>query len=277
MCACLPVQERNGWIEKDPETAMQAALWEQRGATVIWVGVDGQLAGIIAAQDRLRDKATNAISGIKAKNIRPVIVTGDNAGAAKIAARNLGIASADVHAGLSPEDKLRILKEYKHPQPEKSTQDLEKGGLLAKEETLKSFVTGMVGDGINDGPALAISDVGIAMGVAGTAVAMETADVALLTNDLTQLVNVIDLARVCVQKIRQNIAFSVASKIVVISLSIAGLTGLLVAVLFDIGTAMVVVLNGMSLLRKERANNHCANKERKKDRQRVGRAKKGRR
>jgi hypothetical protein len=101
---------------------------------------------------------------------------------------------------------------------------------------------------VNDAPALGAADVGIAMGVAGSAAAMETADVALLTNDLTKIAETIAIGRLCLKKIRENIAFSLIAKGAVLALSLAGITGLWEAVAADVGMAMVVILNGMTVL-----------------------------
>lgn len=148
---------------------------------------------------------------------------------------NLGfcqIGDIDIHAQLLPEDKVRIVR------------DLKENG-----------VTAMVGDGINDAPALAAADVGIAMGVAGSGVAMETADVALMTNDLRKLGAAIRLGRSCRFKIGQNVTLSFVTKLVIIGLAAGGYASLWAAVVADVGTCLAVIFNSMRLLKsKKRAN-----------------------
>lgn len=137
------------------------------------------------------------------------------------------IGDIDIHADLLPEDKVRIVGELKA------------NGVIA-----------MVGDGINDAPALAAADVGIAMGVAGSAVAMETADVALMTNDLRKLAAAVQLGQRCRWVIGQNVMFSFFTKFLIIGLAAAGYASLWAAVVADVGTCLIVIFNSMRLLKK---------------------------
>lgn len=144
------------------------------------------------------------------------------------------IGDIEIHAQLLPEEKVHILQELK-----------------------KTGTTAMVGDGINDAPALAAADVGIAMGVAGSAVAMETADVALMTNDLRKLAIAVELGRDCRWKIGQNVTLSFVTKIAIIGLAASGYASLWTAVLADVGTCLLVIFNSMRLLKHKSCQDHC--------------------
>ncbi|MCO5587261.1 hypothetical protein L7F22_041208 [Adiantum nelumboides] len=200
-------------------------IWKSQGLTICWVGVDGKLELILGAGDQLRKEAAEAVREMKDLGLHIAMLTGDSLTTANTVNRKLG--QIEVYARLLPEDKVEVIKQLK-----------------------KIGVTGMVGDGINDAPALAAADVGIAMGVAGTAIAMETADIALMTNDLRKLATAIRLGRNARRKILQNAIISFATKILVIVLAVVGYASLWGAVLADVGTCLVVIFNSMLILEK---------------------------
>jgi Cd2+/Zn2+-exporting ATPase len=148
------------------------------------------------------------------------------------------LGNIEVHSQLLPEDKVHIVRNLK-----------------------ATGVTAMVGDGINDGPALAAADVGIAMGVAGSAVAMETADVALMTNDLRKLALAVQLGQNCRWKIGQNVTLSFVTKLTIIAVAAAGYATLWAAVVADVGTCLVVIFNSMRLLKERKKTPHCCSKQ----------------
>jgi Cd2+/Zn2+-exporting ATPase len=194
------------------------------GQTPMLIGADGSYRGFITVADTVRDTSRTAIQALHATGITAtVMLTGDNAATARTIATKVGV--SDVRAGLLPEDKVDALRE-----------------LLATYGTVA-----MVGDGVNDAPALATATVGIAMG-AGTAQALETADVALMGNDLAKLPYAISLARRAVNIIRANIAFAIGVKLLFLALVLAGLGSMWLAVLADVGASLLVTLNGMRLL-----------------------------
>lgn len=216
------------------ETAEPALLesWRSQGWTVSWIGLDGNLEGILCAGDPLRSEAQEAVCDMKKLGLQLVMLTGDSLAAANVAQKKLG--EIEVHAQLLPQDKVEMLREIKS----------------------RMGCTGMVGDGINDAPALATADVGIAMGVAGSAVAMETADIALMTNDLRKLAAAVKLGRKARWKIRQNIALSLATKLLIIALAGFGYASLWGAVLADVGTCLIVIFNSMLLLGRGNHRHH---------------------
>jgi len=205
---------------------------EEEGKTVMVVAteVDGQLTaiGLIAVADTVRPDAREAIAALKRSGIRhTVMLTGDNERTAAAIAAQVGI--DEVRANLLPEHKVGVVEEL-----------LEAYGQVA-----------MVGDGVNDAPALARATVGIAMGGAGTDQALETADIVLMADDLSKLPFAMHLSRRTLGIIRQNIAFSLLVKAAFMGLAIPGLATLWMAVFADVGASLIVILNGMRLLKSK--------------------------
>lgn len=232
------------WPSRDLDLTKLATKWEREGGTVVWVGIDGLLAGVMRFDDVVRPTAAKSIEELRDKGVVVEIITGDNAGAAEFVRAQVGVEPTLVRASLKPKEKLEIIGE--------AVRRIENETSAFAARVFGRATVGMIGDGINDAPALTAADVGIAMGVAGTAAAMETADVALMTNDLHRVVETIALGRACVKKIRQNVFFSVFTKLVVLILSILGYTGLWQAIAVDVGTSLLVIFNGMSILRERR-------------------------
>lgn len=207
------------------ETEKQIEQLEEEGKTVVAVGTQKELMGIIACGDTLRESSLKAIKTLNEKNLATLMLTGDNSRAAESLAKKLQL--TDFKASLLPEDKVTAIKEFK-----------EQYDLVA-----------MVGDGINDAPALAAADIGIAMGGAGTDTALETADIVLMADDLSQLPFLLDLSRKALNIIRQNIGFALLVKIAAVLLVFPGILNLWIAILADTGATLVVIANGMRLLR----------------------------
>ena len=214
-----------------PEEIVQAVLdAENRGESTMLVCDGDRVRGFLSVEDAIRPGVGQVISQIKAQGLRPVMLTGDNAVVAGKVASQVGI--EEFHSTLLPEEKLNWLTQLK--------------------QTYGHVV--MAGDGINDSPALARADIGIAMGGAGNAQVLETADVVLLNDDLEKLPFAIRLSKFVNSLIRQNVVFSLGVKAFVAVLALLGLTPLWVAVLADIGISLIVTLNGMRALKFEPAS-----------------------
>lgn len=219
-----------GWLQAEDvplsaEMLHQVENLETGGQTVLALAVGGQLAGLLGLADTLRPQAAAAIASLKGLGIREtVMLTGDNAVVAQAIARQAGLSA--FKAGLLPESKLTALR-----------------GLLGRHKTV-----GMVGDGINDAPALAGATVGIAMGGAATDVALETADVALLADDLSKLPFAISLGQAARAVIHQNLAIALGVIAVLVALALSGLAGIGLAILLHEGSTLLVVLNALRLL-----------------------------
>jgi len=207
------------------EIAAQADAWQGEGKTVMFVALGGQVVGALAVADTLRPGVRAVMAQLAQAGIsRTIMLTGDNARAAAAIARQAGL--QDVRADLMPEDKLDALK-----------------GLLQQYG-----LVGMVGDGVNDAPALAHATVGIAMGGAGTDVALETADVALMADDLGKLPFAVGLGRATRAIITQNLVIALGVIGVLVVASLTGLAGIGIAIFFHEGSTIVVVLNALRLL-----------------------------
>ncbi|MFO7916523.1 MAG: cation-translocating P-type ATPase [Anaerolineae bacterium] len=215
--------------EKEPERALcvQIAEAERRGNTVLVIrDTCCDEWCYLTVSDKLRDEASDAVRALKRMGIeRVIMLTGDNRFVAEEMAEEAGV--DEIHASLMPEEKLRILKDL--------------------EEHYGQVI--MVGDGINDAPSLAQASVGIAMGAAGTDVALETADVALMGDDLRGVPFVLGLGRKALRIVRFNIAFSLLIKLLFLGLAVVGISALWMAVLADTGATLLVSLNGLRMLR----------------------------
>ncbi len=199
---------------------------ERDGHTAILVARDGEVVGLVGVRDALRPEGGEAVRLLGDLGVRPrVMLTGDNEAVARAVAGQLGLDG--FHANLLPEEKLQAV-----------TRLVEEHGAVA-----------MVGDGVNDAPALARATVGIAMGAAGTDQALETADIALLGDDLRLVPHLVRLSRWALRIVRQNIAAALLVKGLFLALALAGRTTLWMAVFADTGVALLVVLNSMRLLR----------------------------
>ncbi|MDF2983729.1 MAG: cadA [Devosia sp.] len=205
-----------------PEAEARIEALQEVGKTVSVLLVNDAPVGLIAVRDEPRDDALEGLKALKARGITPIMLTGDNARTAAAIARTLGV---EARADLLPQDKLRIVNELKA-----------QGQVVAK-----------VGDGINDAPALAAADVGIAMG-GGTDIALETADGAVLHGRVLDIARMIALSKATMGNIHQNITVALGLKAVFLVTTIIGVTGLWPAILADTGATVLVTANAMRLL-----------------------------
>lgn len=196
------------------------------GKTVMLLGTENEVKGYIAVADQVRDSSFNVIKKLHKLGIqKTIMLTGDNQSTGSAIGRQLEL--TDVRAELMPEDKLNVIKSLR-----------EEHGKVA-----------MIGDGVNDAPALASATVGIAMGGAGTDTALETADIALMADDLEKLPYTIALSRKTLNIIFQNVAFALGLKVLALLLIIPGWLTLWMAIFADMGATLIVVLNSLRLIR----------------------------
>lgn len=210
-----------------PETEQALETFASDGVSTVIVSSNGQPFGVIGVADETREAAHGTIEMLRSQGIEHIAtLTGDHQTAAQALAGKLGIDTC--RADLLPEDKVTAVQELRA-----------RFGALA-----------MVGDGVNDAPALASADVGIAMGAAGTDAALETADVALMSDELAKIPYAIRLSRATSRNIRMNIAFSLVLKSAFLAMAIAGTATLWMAVVADTGASLIVIANALRLLRE---------------------------
>jgi len=203
--------------------------WERKGATVVLIGIGKTPLGMVVLRDSVREEANAGLSELRLLGAKELtMLTGDNPETGKAIASQLSLDT--VHAGLLPEDKVALVREA-----------VEKGRKVA-----------MVGDGINDAPSLASATVGVVMGAAGTGVALEAGDVALMGDDLRKLPFAVRLGRRMLRIIRFNVAFSLATKAGFLVLATMGMVTLWMGVAADMGSSLLVIGNSMRLLRGPR-------------------------
>jgi Cd2+/Zn2+-exporting ATPase len=211
--------------QETPEVHALAEELEDAGHSVVAIGNDSHVCGLISIADRLREDIPRIIAEIREAGVRRIVMlTGDNAGTAKAIAAETGI--EEYHCELLPEDKVEAV-----------------GRLVRENKTVA-----MVGDGINDAPAMAAATFGIAMGAMGTDVALETADMALMSDDLSKLPWLIRHSRRTLRNIQQNIGFALGLKAVFIVLTLLGSATLWMAIAADMGATLLVVFNSLRLL-----------------------------
>ncbi|MBM3459151.1 MAG: HAD-IC family P-type ATPase, partial [Armatimonadetes bacterium] len=211
-----------------PHVEAELARVEADGKTGVVLTTDKQALAVVAVSDTLRPGAREVVEELTAMGIQVALVSGDAAAPVASVARHVGVTT--VHPELLPHEKARVIQSLR--------------------DCLGPI--GMVGDGINDAPALACASVGFAMGAAGTASALETADVALMQDDLHKIPLFIRLSRATGAVLAQNIALAIGIKVVFFLLALVGHATLWMAVFADMGASLLVVANGLRLLRFER-------------------------
>lgn len=210
----------------DKDLEQNVTTLQNQGKTAMVVGTEKEILAVIAVADEVRESSKDVIQKLHQLGIKKTIMlTGDNKGTANAIGGQVGV--SDIEAELMPQDKLDFIKQLRS----------EYGNVA------------MVGDGVNDAPALAASTVGIAMGGAGTDTALETADVALMGDDLRKLPFTVKLSRKSLNIIKANITFAIAIKFIALLLVIPGWLTLWIAILSDMGATLLVALNSMRLMR----------------------------
>ncbi|ELY56932.1 heavy metal translocating P-type ATPase [Natronococcus jeotgali] len=198
---------------------------EEAGETAVYVALEDEVVGVVSIRDELRPAAAGVVAALENAGVRTVMLTGDNERTARSVAASVGI--DDYRAGLLPEEKQRAIESFRDD----------------------GHVVSMVGDGINDAPSLATADVGVAMGAAGTDTAIETADVALMADDLERIPDAVGLSKATRRNVAENVAVAVATVGLLLAGVFGGYVHMASGMLIHIASVLLVILNGMRLLR----------------------------
>jgi Cd2+/Zn2+-exporting ATPase len=212
----------------DEETRKLIDENEASGKSVIVVGNEKKIQGLIIVEDEIKKESKTLVAILKKMGLTPVMLTGDNDKVANYVGKKVGI--DEVYASLLPENKAQKIRD-----------------LLNKYQYVA-----MVGDGVNDAPALAGSTVGIAMGAAGSDIAIESADVAIMDDNVSKIINLIKLGKSTRVVILTNIFFSLSVKVLFILLAMSGHSSLVFAIMADVGVTVVVILNSLRLFKSSR-------------------------
>ena len=204
--------------------ATSAGKYLNNGCTVIYIAIEEQLAGFIVLADTVREESVSMLQKIQGLGVQPVLLTGDNQNAANAIGAQLGI--EEIHANCLPEDKLRHIGNY--------------------QETGNDVC--MIGDGINDAPALKKANVGIAMGGVGSDIAVDAADIALVDDEIKELPHLLALSKRMMRTIKLNLTFSMGLNFLAITLAITGLLGPVVGALVHNAGSVLVIINSALLL-----------------------------
>lgn len=214
-------------MAESAQVRTQADAFEAQGHSVVFVGNEEHICGLISVADSLRPEAKEALNALKKVGVEKIVMlTGDNQGTAEAISTQAGV---DLY-------KAELL-------PEEKTEEVEK--LMKNHQHVA-----MVGDGVNDAPAMAVASLGIAMGAAGTDAAIETADIALMSDDLSKLGWLIDHSQKTLSIIQQNIVFALGLKALFVVLALAGVATLWMAIAADMGASLLVIFNGLRLLKR---------------------------
>ena len=196
--------------------------------TAVHVSVDGEYAGYILISDIIRPDAGKLMKWLHKRELSTVMLTGDNERVAEAVASRLKIES--VYAELMPEDKVELLEEF-------------------RENQMEGEMVAFVGDGINDAPVLARADIGIAMGGLGADAALEAADIILMEDEPSRIINAVRIAKATLRSVRQNMVFAIGMKVILIVLAFFGLVTMQNAIVADMGVMLINILNSFWMMK----------------------------